>query len=302
MIHPPANTTSKAAHLVRLASRVGPALVVSLATVAALASLSGSDTVQRAAGACWFVGAAVLAGLAALVAAAVLLGQRRPAAALPHIGFVLGLASVILSQNGRPGGYLFLPAQGGGRDYCLSQDRTRLIEQPLRVVLDSVGTRHRRGFRPGPVAFVRGSAGRQQLTASLAYNRTLACAGYRLALSRVVAAGFLDEYELVVDSSEFLLLHNQRIVPRPGLDVWSFDFDAEQQKVGLLVNRTRQWLSVGDSATVEGAWLKLTAASFTPTPGAIFSVADVRLRPVLFIGFALMLAGLVLVLGRKEGP
>jgi hypothetical protein len=283
-----------------LIRRGGPLLALVLIAVAAVASLFGSAEVQRVCGSVWFIGAAGLCSLGGLAAGVVALRGRRVLAALPHVGLVLGLAGVVLNQVAGHGGYQFLPVGTGARNYCLARNLRQIEELPFSIRLDSIGTRTSRGFRPAPVVFVSGTSDSSGFQAALTYNRTITVAGYRLMLSQVVEPGFLDEYELTIDSSEFALLHNQHVQPRPGLTVWSFGFDTEQGKVGLLVNRTQQWLTVGDSATVEGARLQLTAASFSPAMGAILIANDVRLRSVLFIGFGLVLVGLLVPLFKKE--
>lgn len=286
--------------LTGLLRKGGLLLALALVAVAAVASLFGPNEVARVTGSFWFTGVAGLCGLASLVAAVVLLRQRRLLAFLPHLGLLLGLVGVMLNHVADRGGYMFLPAQAGARNYCLGRNLRQVEELPFAVHLDSLGAKASRGFRLAPVAFVRGTSGAQDFSAALTFNRTLTVAGYRLMLSRVVEPGFLDEYELIVDGTEYALMHNQHILPRPGLKVWSFGFDTEEQRVGLLVGTTRQWLAVGDSATVSGTELRLTAASFAPTRGAILVVNDIRLRPVLFIGFGLVLAGLLLPLLRRE--
>ncbi|MEO0085455.1 MAG: hypothetical protein ABIK37_02360 [candidate division WOR-3 bacterium] len=270
-----------------------PLVALLLVTTAALASLFGPDQVQKLAGSWWFVAGWCLCGLGGLVAAVRLLRQRRPTAALAHFGLTLGIAGIFLNQTSSRGGYLFLRTGAGAKSFCLARNLERVVELPFSVRLDSLGVRTRRGFRPAPVAFVQGTAGAKDFAALLTWNRTVTVRGCRLMLSQVVEPGFLEDYELVVDEDEYLLLHNQRVRVRPGLEVSSFGFDAEGRQVGLLVNRTRQWLAVGDSAVVEGARLRLTAAHFAPAAGAIFVVNDVRLRPVLFIGFGLVLLGLL---------
>ncbi len=287
---------------VQILRTTGPGLAAALTTVTAVASLAGPNQVRQISGAWWFVAAACLCGILSLAAAVLLLRQRRLAAALLHTGLALGIAGAMLSQTLAGGGYLFLSAGGRARNFSLARNLSRLEELPFSVQLDSLGILHRRGFRPAPSAFVRACAGENGIAGVLTWNRPLTLGGRRLVLSRVVERGFLEEYELVVDETEYLLLHNQRARPRPGVQVASFGFDAAAQQVGLLVNGTRRWLAVGDSATVEGTKLMLAAASFAPAAGAVFVVNDVRFRPVLFIGFGFVLIGLLAPLFRKAGP
>ena len=96
------------------------------------------------------------------------------------------------------------------------------------------------------------------------------------------------------------MLHNQALEPARGTRVWSFAYDAEEQKVGLMLGGEQRWLGIGDSASVDGVVLKLTSASFAANAGAIFIVNDVRFRSVIFAGFGLMLLGLVPSLFRRR--
>ncbi len=299
MLHLSVDVASRSGRGLRTA---GPLVALALATAAAVASVFGLDEVQKVAGSWWFVAAACLCGLSGLVGAVRLIGQRRRTAALSHFGLALGIVGILLNQTLSRGGYLFLPVGAGARNYCLAQNLKGVVELPFSVRLDSLGVRTSRGFRPAPAALIRATAGTKAFAASLTWNHTVTVDGYRLVLSRVVEQGFLEEYELAVGEDEYSLLHNQRVRLRPGLEVTSFGFDVEHKQVGLVVNNTRQWLAVGDSAAVEGARLRLTAASFAPAVGAVFVANDVRLRPVLFIGFGLVLLGLLGEALRRAEP
>jgi hypothetical protein len=165
--------------------------------------------------------------------------------------------------------------------------------------LDSVGYILARAFRPAPVAWVSTSEG---LSRPVTYNQPFTAAGRQLLLSRTIDPGFLDEYELALDGEEYLLVHNQVIEPSPGLRVWSFAYDANAHRVGLMLGGEQQWLGVGDSAMVQGRTLKLTSATFAANSGVIFIVNDARFRFIIFAGFGLMLLGLVPSLLRREEP
>jgi hypothetical protein len=130
----------------------------------------------------------------------------------------------------------------------------------------------------------------------------LKVAGRQLLISQVAAHGFLGEYELTTGGEEYLLMHNQVIEPSPGLRVWSFAFDADARRVGLMLGSEQQWLGVGDSTTVQGRTLRLRSATFAANPGVIFVVNDVRFRFIVFAGFGLMLLGLIPSLFRKAQP
>jgi hypothetical protein len=163
--------------------------------------------------------------------------------------------------------------------------------------LDSSTTILARAFRPAPVAWVSGLGVRSR---PVTYNRPFTTSGRQLLLSQVVEPGFLDEYELSLGGEEYLLMHNQVIEPSPGLRVWSFAYDADARRVGLMLGGEQQWLGIGDSATVQGRALRLTSATFAVNSGVIFIVNDVRFRFIIFAGFGLMLLGLVPSLLRRE--
>ena len=134
------------------------------------------------------------------------------------------------------------------------------------------------------------------------YNRPLKVAGRHVLFSQTAAPGFLTQYEIAVDTTEYLLLHNQVTEPAPGLRVWSFAYDAAEKKVGLMVGNEQQWLGISDSAVVQGRALKLLSATFAAKSGVIFVVNDVRFRFTIFAGFGLMLLGLVPSLVLRRTP
>jgi hypothetical protein len=134
------------------------------------------------------------------------------------------------------------------------------------------------------------------------YNRPLNLAGRQVLLSQIAAPGFLNEYELAMDGEEYLLLHNQVSEPSPGLRLWSFAYDAEAGRVGLMLDNEQRWVTVGDSADVQGRKLKLQSATFAANAGAIFVVNDVSFRFIVFLGFGLALLGLLPPLFRRELP
>jgi hypothetical protein len=284
------------AHLLR---RGGPLLASALVIAAAVASLLGPSPVGRLVGSVWFLAGAGVVAITSLLAAAVALKRRSWAGAIQHFGLVIALAGVAVNQTATRNGYLFLEQGAGARNFCLSNDLRRVADLPEPFALDSVGSIKAKAFRSAPVAWVSATGGRSR---PVTYNRPFTAAGRQLLLSQVVEPGFLDEYELALDGEEYLLMHNQVVEPAPGRRVWSFAFDADARRVGLMVGGEQQWLGVGDSATVQGRALKLTSATFAAHSGVIFVINDARFRFIIFVGFGLMLLGLVPSLFRRERP
>ena len=262
-------------------------------------SLLGPGPVQRLVGSAWFLTGSGAVAIASLLAVIVTLKRRSWPAAIQHLGLVVALAGVAVNQTAARNGYLFLEQGAGSRNFSLSSDLRRVDELPEPLVLDSSTTILARAFRPAPVAWVSGLGVRSR---PVTYNRPFTTSGRQLLLSQVVEPGFLDEYEVALDGEEYLLMHNQVIEPAPGLRAWSFAFDADAQRVGLLLGGEQQWFGVGDSVTVQGRVVKLTSATFAANSGVIFIVNDARFRFIIFAGFGLMLLGLVPSLFRKEEP
>jgi hypothetical protein len=285
--------------LANLLRRGGPLLASALIIAGAVASLFGPGPVQRMVGSAWFLVAAGLVAIASLLAAMAALRRRSWTSAIQHLGLVIALAGVAVNQTAARSSYLFLEQGAGASNFSLSRDLRRLEELPEPLALDSTTAILARAFRPAPVAWVSAAGGRSR---PVTYNRPFAVASRRLLLSRVVEPGFLREYELALNGSEYLLMHNQVIEPSPGWRVWSFAFDADARRVGLMLGGDEQWLGIGDSATVHGQTLRLTSATFAASSGVIFIVNDVRFRFIIFAGFGLMLLGLVPSLFRRREP
>ena len=279
-----------------LLRRCGPLLVLALVIAAAVASLFGPEPVQRLVGSGWFLAGAGLVALASLLAAVRAILHHSWSDAIQHIGFVVALVGVVVNQKAAHSGYLFLEQAAGGRNYCLSSNLRQIEELPGTFALDSVGQQIARGFEPAPVAWVS----TESKSIPVTYNRPFKASGRQLLISRVVGPGFLSEYELALGGEECVLLHNQFIEPSPGLRVWSFAYDTDARRVGLMLGRKQQWLGIGDSATVQGRALKLLSATFAANPGVIFVVNDVRYRFIVFIGFGLGLLGFLPPLFRRE--
>jgi hypothetical protein len=269
---------------------------LALVIAAAVASLFGPEPVQRLVGSGWFLAGAGLVALASLLAAVRAILHHSWSDAVQHIGLVVALVGVVVNQKAAHRGYLFLEQAAGGRNYCLSSNLRQIEELPGTFALDSVGQQIARGFEPAPVAWVSTESRSRPVT----YNRPRKASGRQLLILRVVGPGFLSEYELALGGEEYLLLHNQVIEPSPGLRVWSFAYDTDARRVGLMLGRKQQWLGIGDSATVQGRELKLLSASFAANPGVIFVANDVRYRFIIFIGFGLALLGLLPPLFRRE--
>jgi hypothetical protein len=283
---------------VKTVRRGGPLLASALVLAAAAASLFGPSPVAHVVGSPWFMAGAVLTALLSLAAAAVSTRRRAWASVLLHFGLVTCLAGVAVNQFIPRSGYLFLEQAGGSANFYLDRNLGRIDDLPFTVGLDSLSGREARGFRPSMIAWI--SSGRES-AAPVTYNRPLTLAGRQLLFSRMVEPGFLLDYELTVGDEQYLLMHNQVARPAGGPNIWSFAYDAEEKRVGLMVGGVEQWLSTGQTATLGGRSLTIESASFAAGPGVILVVNDIRFRFVVFAGFALVLLGLLPPLLRRPG-
>jgi hypothetical protein len=283
--------------LANLLRRGGPLLASALVLSAAVVSLFGLGPVQRLVGSAWFLAGTGVVALASLLAAVTAVSRRSWPSVVQHVGLVVALTGVVVNQKTAHSGYLFLEQGAGVSNFSLSHNLRRVDELPEPLALDSLTSVSAKAFRPAPVAWVNIGDGRSR---PLTYNRPLDVAGRQILVSQTVAPGFLSEYEIALDGTEYLLLHNQLIEPSPGLRLWSFAYDADAGRVGLMLGSEQQWLGIGESAAVQGRELKLLSATFAANAGAIFVVNDARHRFIIFLGFGLALLGLLPPLFRRE--
>jgi hypothetical protein len=279
------------------ALRVVPALLVTvLVTAAAVASLFGPDSVQRLVGSVWFLAGTAVVVLTSLLAAAGAIRRRSWPSAVQHLGLVIALTGIAVNQRAAHNGYLFLEQDAGITNFALSHNLRRIEELPEPLALDSLTSVSAKAFRPAPVAWLSTTGGGAQ---PVTYNRPLRIAGRHVLLTRSVAPGFLREYEIALDGTEYLLLHNQVTEPARDFRLWSFAYDAEDGRVGLMLGNEPRWLGIGESIAVQGWTLKLLSATYATNAGAIFVVNDTRYRFIVFLGFGLALLGLLLPLFRR---
>jgi type IV secretory pathway TrbD component len=272
-------------------------LASALVIAAAVTSLFGSEPVQRLVGSAWFLTGTGIVALAGLLAAVIVVSRRSWPSVVQHVGLVIALSGVAVNQKSARSDYLFLEQGGGASNFALGRNLRRVDELPVPLALDSLTSFSAKAFRPAPVAWVTVADGRSR---PVAYNRPLRVAGRQILLSQTVAPGFLAEYEIELDGTEYVLLHNQATEPSSGLRLWSFAYDADAGRVGLMLGNEQRWLGIGESAAVQGRALKLLSATFAANAGAIFVVNDARYRFIIFLGFGLVLLGLLPPLFRKE--
>lgn len=270
-----------------------------LVTCAAFASLFGSEPAQRLTGSAWFLAGAGVVALAGLLAAILAFARRSWVNAVQHLGLVVSLTGIAINQRAAHNDYLFLERGAGISNLALSRNFRQVEALPQPLALDSLTSVSAKAFQAAPVAWVTADHGR---SLPVTYNRPLKIAGRQVLVTQVAAPGFLTEYEVAVDGSEYLLLYNQVTEPAAGLRLSSFAYDAEAHRVGLLLDNEQRWLGMGESATVQGRALKLVSATFAANVGAVFAVNDVRYRFIIFIGFGLVLLGLLPPLFRKDAP
>jgi hypothetical protein len=283
--------------LANLLRRGGPLLASALVLSAAVASLFGPELVQRLVGSAWFLAGTILVALASLLATVIAVSHRSWPSVIQHVGLVIALAGVVVNQKAADSSYLFLEQDAGTSNFPLSHNLRRIEELPKPLALDSLTSVSAKAFRPAPVAWVTVADGRSR---PVTYNQPLKLVGRQVLLSQTVAPGFLSEYEIALDGTEYLLLHNQITEPSSGLRLWSFAYDADAGRVGIVLGTEQRWLGIGESAAVQGRTLKLLSATFAANAGAIFVVNDARYRFIIFLGFGLALLGLLPPLFRRE--
>jgi hypothetical protein len=276
-----------------------PLLASALVLSAAVASLFGPEPVQRLVGSAWFLAGTGIVALASLLAAVTAISRRSWPGVVQHVGLAVALMGIAVNQRFAHSSYLFLEQGAGASNFSLSRDLRRIEELPEPLALDSLTSISAKAFKPAPVAWITAADGRSRL---VTYNRPLKVAGRQVLLTQTAAPGFLREYEIALDRTEYLLLHNQVTEPSPGLRLWSFAYDADAGRVGLLLGHEQRWLGIGESTPVQGRALKLLSATFAANAGATFVVNDVRYRFIIFLGFALTLLGLLPPLLRREVP
>ena len=283
----------------RCLRRAPPLVAAGLVLVAAAASLFGSEPVHRIVGSAWFLAGTGIVALTALCAAIIALRSRSWPSAVQHLGILVALVGIFVNQRAAHSSYLFLQQGTGAGKVALGRDLRRVEELPQPLALDSLTTAVARAFQPAPVAWMTAGDGR---SVPVTYSRPLRIAGRQMLLTQIAAPGFLTEYEVAAGGSEYLLLHNQVAEPWPGMRLSSFAYDAEAGRVGLLVGGEQHWLGIGESTAVNGRSVQLVAADFAPNFGALFVVNDARYRFIVFVGFGLVLLGLLPPLFRREDP
>jgi hypothetical protein len=283
--------------LANLLRRSGSLLATALVASAAVASLFGPEPVRRIVGSAWFLTGTGGLALAGLLAAVIAISRRSWSSTVQHLGLVVALVGVAVNQTASRSGYLFLEQGAGISNLSLSHNLRRVEELPKPLALDSLTSVSAKAFQPAPVAWVTVANVR---SVPVTHNRPLHVAGRQVLVSQVAAPGFLTEYEVALDGTEYLLLHNQVTEPSPGLRLWSFAYDADAARVGLMLGHEQRWLGIGESATVRGRTVRLLSANFAANAGAVFVVNDARYRFIVFLGFGLMLLGLLPPLFRRE--
>jgi hypothetical protein len=274
-------------------------LASALVFSAAVASLFGPDPVQRLVGSAWFLAGTGIVALAGLFATVIAVSRRSWPSMVQHVGLVVALAGVAVNQKFAHTSYLFLEQGAGASNFALSHNLRRVEELPEPLALDSLTSVRAKAFLPAPVAWVTVADGRSR---PVIYNRPLNTAGRQVLVTQITAPGFLREYEVTLGGTEYLLLHNQVTEPSPGLRLWSFAYDTDAGRVGLVLGNEQRWLGIGESTIVQGRPMKLLSATYAANAGAIFVMNDVRYRFIVFLGFGLVLLGLLPPLFRKEEP
>lgn len=226
--------------------------------------------------------------------------MRKYAKIVIHFGLLIGLIGVWLNQSQKTSGYLFLELAGGTKNFFLSKNFQSINEIPFSLRLDSIRTNQQKGFEPAPIVWLQISSNNQNSVQKLSYNQPFYYQGWQLLLSNLVEPGFPLDYELSSDGQTFSLLHNQHLVLPNYKKIWSYGYDSEMKRINLLIGDRSEWLGIGDTLRFDKSKIVLQSINFALHQGVILLVKDIRLRFIIFVGFGLMLVGLIPVLFTKK--
>ena len=146
--------------LANLLRRGGPLLASALVLAAAVASLFGSEPVQRLVNSVWFLAGTGAVALASLLVTTIAVSHRSWSGVIQHFGLVVALTGVAVNQKAAHSDYLFIEQGAGASNLALGHNLRRLEELPEPLALESLTSVSARAFRPSPVAWVTVADGR----------------------------------------------------------------------------------------------------------------------------------------------
>jgi hypothetical protein len=281
----------------------GPLLALIVVIFIAIISIIRPEKIQSITGSVWFFIIGVIIAIRSLSAIFTISDAsriRRRSSVIIHLGIVIGLIGVFTNERSHKNGYIFLELAGSGKNIYLTKNFKAIDELPFNIRLDSITSKSIKGFQDAPNAWINYTTDHQSVSSFLTYNHPANYQGCQLLLSNLIEPGFPHSYELLIDNDQYQLLHNQKVELPNKLILWSFAYDTDEKQIGLLINNQEHWFQIGESKQINNSVITIQSIDFAQNQGVIFLVKNLRLRPVIFIGFALMLIGLVPLIFEKR--
>lgn len=279
---------------------LGPIFLLGLIAFVAIASLINSETTQRLVNSIFFSGTILIIIGFGLITNLIAFQKRNLQSysrIIVHLGLAIGFVGVWLNQTKTQNGYLFLESSGKAKNFYLNKNLKVIDELPISLKLDSISYKYQKGFNPAPNAWLQINRNTYK---SLTYNRPFDYKNRQFLLSNMIDPGFPHNYELLVNNQPYTLLHNQRLNLSDGLTIWSYAYDSEAKQIGLMVDEQLEWLNLRDTLLKGNSIIILESTDFAQHHGVILLVKEIHLRFIIFLGFGLMLIGLIPNLFEKK--
>lgn len=278
---------------------LGPIVLIGLITLVAITSSISSEITLPIVNSVFFIGTVIIVVGAGLFANLFSLNKKSflsYSQTIVHIGLAIGLIGVWLNQTKNQNGYLFLEASSSAKNYYLNKNLQAIDELPIALRIDSITNQYQKGFNPAPIVWLHYNNTQKSLT----YNHPFYYQGTQFLLTNLVDPGFPHTYEISINDQTYNLLHNQKLRLNNGTEIWSNAFDPEAKSIGLMVMNRQEWLGLGDTLRLGSSVIVLESVDFARHRGAILLVKDVSRRFIIYLGFGLMLIGLIPMLFRKR--
>ncbi len=272
---------------------IGSILLLGLIALIAITSLNSSETTQQVVNSIFFIGIILVIVGFGLIMNLVAFQKRNLQSysrIIVHLGLAIGLVGIWLNQAKTQSGYLFLESSGKAKNFYLNKNLKVIDELPISLKLDSISYKYQKGFNPAPIAWLQINNNTYK---SLTYNRPFYYKNRQFLLSNMIDPGFPHNYELLLNNQPYTLLHNQRLNLPNGITIWSFAYDSEANQIGLMFNNQLEWLEIGDTLRKGNSIIIVESAHFAQHHGIILLVKEIHLRFIIFLGFGLILIGLI---------
>jgi hypothetical protein len=278
---------------------LGPILLIGLIALVAFTSLISTRITVQVVNSVYFIAIALIVVGVGLIANLFSFPKNNFIAysrIIIHLGLAIGLTGIYLNQARKQNGYLFLEASGKAKNYYLNNNLKGIDELSIALRIDSINVKHQKGFNPAPIAWLHYNNYQKVLT----YNHPFYYQGIQFLLTNMVDPGFPHTYEISINNQLYNLLHNQKLRLTNGTEIWSNAFDPEAKSIGLMVMNRQEWLSIGDTLKLGSSVIVLESVDFAQHQGVILLVKDISLRFIIYLGFGLILIGLIPMLFEKK--